>query len=271
MEPPIEPDRPTMIEAVRLAKHYGRFAALRDVSFSIPAAQVAAFLGCNGAGKSTTMRVLTGYVTPTQGVARVAGLDVATHRSEVATRIGYLPENGPLYPEMTPVEILRFLGRARGMPRARLAERLDAVLHQCALHSVQEKPIRKLSKGYRQRVGLAQALLHDPEVLILDEPTSGLDPNQIRDVRALIRTLAGTKTILLSTHILQEVAAVADHVILIHEGVIAFDGTIDKLPQDGETLEEAFYRITASPEAQPAPQAATNATTPDGSEEDDAS
>jgi len=209
-----------MIEAIGLSKFYRDFAAIRDVSFSIPAGQVVAFLGPNGAGKSTTMKILTGYLAPSAGRAKVAGLDVVEDRIRAAERLGYLPENGPLYPEMTPLSLLRFFGRARGLHGARLTARIDDVVHRCALHSVIEKSIRKLSKGYRQRVGMAQVLLHEPDVLIMDEPTSGLDPNQIREVRRTIREMAGgaatARTILLSTHILQEVEAVADRVILIH-------------------------------------------------------
>ena len=214
-----------MIEAIGLSKFYRDFAAIRDVSFPIPAGQVVAFLGPNGAGKSTTMKILTGYLAPSTGSARIAGLDVVSDRIRAAERLGYLPENGPLYPEMTPLALLRFFGRARGLTGARLAARIDDVVHRCALQSVIEKSIRKLSKGYRQRVGMAQVLLHEPDVLIMDEPTGGLDPNQIREVRHTIREMAANRTILLSTHILQEVEAVADRVILITRGRIVFDGS----------------------------------------------
>jgi ABC-2 type transport system ATP-binding protein len=232
-----------MIEARGLSKFYGDFAAIREVSFSVPRGQVAAFLGPNGAGKSTTMKILTGYASPTEGSARIAGLDVSSRRIEAAARLGYLPENGPLYPEMTPLELLRFFGEARGMSKIRLRERLDAVVEQCSLGTVLEKSIHKLSKGYRQRVGMAQVLLHEPDILIMDEPTSGLDPNQIHDVRELIRHLGQTKTVLLSTHILQEVEAMADHVILINEGRVVFDGLPGEMASDS-SLEEAFYRLT---------------------------
>jgi ABC-2 type transport system ATP-binding protein len=235
-----------MIEAQGLSKFYGDFAAIRDVSFAVPRAQVAAFLGPNGAGKSTTMKILTGYMSPSQGTARIAGLEVSSHRIETAARLGYLPENGPLYPEMTPLELLRFFGSARGMAQSRLKDRIEAVVEQCNLRPVLQKSIHKLSKGYRQRVGMAQVLLHEPDILIMDEPTSGLDPNQIRDVRELIRRLGQSKTILLSTHILQEVEAVSDHVIMIHEGRIVFDGTPAEMAEGG-TLEEAFYHLTGKP------------------------
>ncbi len=237
----------SMIEAVGLSKFYGDFAAIRSVNFSVPQGRVAAFLGPNGAGKSTTMKILTGYLTPSQGTARIGGLDVANHRREAAARLGYLPENGPLYPEMTPLELLRFFGEARGLARSRVRQRIEAVVQQCQLQAVIDKPIHKLSKGYRQRVGMSQVLLHEPDILIMDEPTSGLDPNQIRDVRQLIRELGQSKTILLSTHILQEVEAVADQVILIHQGRVVFDGTAADMAA-GQTLEEAFYRLTGSSE-----------------------
>ncbi len=238
------------IEAVGLSKFYGNFAAVRDVSFRVFPGQVTAFLGPNGAGKSTTLKILTGYLTPTSGTARIAGLDVASQRIAAAARLGYLPENGPLYPEMTPLELLRFFGEARGLSNGRLSSRIDAVVEQCSLGDVIEKAIRKLSKGYRQRVGMAQVLLHEPEILIMDEPTSGLDPNQIRGVRKLIRELAKEKAVLISTHILQEVEAAADHVVMIHEGRIVFDGAPAEMAA-GEDLADAFYRLTGAAE-QPA-------------------
>ena len=231
------------IQVEKLGKFYGNFAAIRDVSFEVPRGQVAAFLGPNGAGKSTTLKILTGFLQATKGSARIAGLDVVTDRIEAASKIGYLPENGPLYPQMTPLELLRFFGEARGLAPARLSVRVDAVVEQCNLEAVLEKAVHKLSKGYRQRVGMAQALLHEPDILIMDEPTAGLDPNQIREVRSLIRDLSASKTVLLSTHILQEVEAVADHVIIIHEGRIVFDGTPAQM-SDGSGLEAAFYRLT---------------------------
>ena len=237
-----------MIEAIGLSKFYGDFAAVRDVTFSVPCGQVCAFLGPNGAGKSTTMKLLTGYVAPTRGSARIAGFDVATHRLQSAEHLGYLPENGPLYPDMTPLSLLRFFGETRGLTGRRLSERVDAVVALCFLHDVLEKGISKLSKGYRQRVGMAQVLLHEPDVLIMDEPTTGLDPNQIREVRNLIRTLGETKTILLSTHILQEVEAVAGRVVLINEGRVVFDGEPSGLLEHGLTLDEAFYRLTGHAE-----------------------
>lgn len=233
-----------MIEAIGLSKFYRDFAAIRDVTFTIPQGQVVAFLGPNGAGKSTTMKILTGYLSPSAGTARVAGLDVARDRIRAAERLGYLPENGPLYPEMTPLALLRFFGRARGLHGSRLSARIDDVVRRCALEAVIEKSIRKLSKGYRQRVGMAQVLLHEPDVLIMDEPTSGLDPNQIREVRRTIRELAREKTILLSTHILQEVEAMADRVILISRGRVVFDGTVNGMQGEHGSLDDAFRSFT---------------------------
>ncbi len=238
---------PVMIEAQGLCKQYGSFLAVRDVTFSIPQGQVVAFLGPNGAGKTTTMRLLTGFVAPTRGSARIAGIDVQADRIEAATHLGYLPENGPLYPDMTPHGLLRFFGEARGLSGQTLQKRIDAVIAQCSLETVAQKPIGKLSKGYRQRVSMAQALLHDPEVLIMDEPTSGLDPNQIRGVRTLIRELGKSKTVLVSTHILQEVEPVADRVLFIHDGKIVFDGTPTELMAEGKTLEDRFHNLTAQP------------------------
>ncbi len=236
-----------MIEAEGLAKHYGSFVAIRDVSFAIPACQVVAFLGPNGAGKSTTLKILTGYLAPTSGHARIAGLDVTTDRITAAEKIGYLPENGPLYLDMTARETLTFLGRARGLTSEKFAERLKAVAETCALETVLDKPARKLSHGYRQRIGMACALLHEPDVLILDEPTSGLDPNQIRQVRETLRSIGAKKTILLSTHILQEVEAVADRVILIAEGRLAFDGTPDEFRARGDDdMDRAFQELTGA-------------------------
>lgn len=239
----VEASNAAMIEAKGLSKFFGSFVAIEDITFSIPGGQIVAFLGPNGAGKSTTMRILSGFLASSEGSALVAGLDVSRDRLEASRRVGYLPENGPLYDDMTPLELLRFFGEARGMNNPRLQDRIDAVTEQCALHDILEKPIGKLSRGYRQRAGLAQALLHDPEVLIMDEPTAGLDPNQIRDFRTNINRLGESKTILISTHILQEVEAVARRVLFIHRGRIVFDGPSGELRQSG-SLEEAFYRLT---------------------------
>ena len=240
-----EQQGPAMIEAVGLAKYYGDFAAVEDVSFRINKGQVVAFLGPNGAGKSTTMKLLTGYLAPSKGSARIAGHDMAVDRIEGSTRLGYLPENGPLYPDMTPRTLLEFFADARGMTPQRKRQRIDAVIDLCDLGSVVGKAIGKLSKGYRQRVGMAQALLHEPDVLILDEPTAGLDPNQIRDVRKTIRTLGESKTILLSTHILQEVEAIASRVLFINEGRLVYDGTVAGLKTGGHDLDARFHELSA--------------------------
>jgi len=242
-------DSPVMIQAEKLCKVYGSFQALKDVSFSIPRGQVTAFLGPNCAGKTTTMKILSGFLSPSSGVARVAGFDVSTDRIAAAEKLGYLPENGPLYLDMTPLSLLRFFGEARGMGPNRLAERIEAVTTLLSLKTVLEKPIQKLSKGYRQRCGMAQALLHEPDVLIMDEPTSGLDPNQIRDVRATIRELGKSKTVLLSTHILQEVEAVADRVLFIHAGQIVFDGTPAEMKTRGPSLDDVFHQLTGAAKA----------------------
>jgi len=233
-----------MIEAKGLCKYYGPFVAVHDISFSIPQGQVVAFLGPNGAGKTTMMRMLTGYLAPSAGDAAIAGFDVRQQRIEASRRLGYLPENGPMYPDMTPLDLLGFFGEAREMESGTLKRRIDAVVGLCSLELVTEKPIGKLSRGYKQRVGLAQALLHDPDVLIMDEPTAGLDPNQIRQFRSNIQQLGRTKTLLISTHILHEAEAVADRLLLVNNGQLVFDGTVSELQEDG-SLEQPFYRLTS--------------------------
>lgn len=234
----------TMIEAKGISKFYGPFVAVQNISFQIPEGQVVAFLGPNGAGKTTTMRILSGFLAPSEGSASIAGHDVFQDRLKAAQQLGYLPENGPLYADMTPLELLQFFGEARGIDPGILGDRIKMVTEQSALQQVLDKPIGKLSKGYRQRVGLAQALLHDPKVLIMDEPTSGLDPNQIKDFRKNIRALGEKKTILMSTHILQEVDAVADRVILVNNGRLVYDGTPNDLKENG-SLEGPFHRLTS--------------------------
>ena len=241
---PGSPERKAMIEADQLSKFYGDFAATRDVTFTVNRGEVAAFLGPNGAGKSTTMKLLTGYLAPSGGTARIAGFNMATQRLEGAKHLGYLPENGPLYPDMTPRTLLRFFGQARGMPRELLEDRLEKVIDLCKLATVIGKPIGKLSKGFRQRVGMAQVLLHEPDVLIMDEPTAGLDPNQIREVRGMIRRIGETKTILLSTHILQEVEAMCNRVICINEGRLVFDGSPSEFAAEQSDLNERFHQLT---------------------------
>ena len=233
-----------MIRADGLTKHYGSFRAAEDVTFEVPRGQVAAFLGPNGAGKSTTMKMLTGYLSPTRGRAFLGGRDVAEDRVAAAELIGYLPENGPLYQEMTPRGFLDYCGGVRGLTGARLKERTDYVVDRCSLAEVWGKPIGKLSRGYRQRVGMAHALLHDPDILILDEPTSGLDPNQTFQARELIADLGKTKTILLSTHILREVEAVCERVILISAGRVVMDAPTAEMAAGGD-LEARFRELTA--------------------------
>lgn len=238
-------DKPPMIEAKGLSKYYGPFAACRDVSFQVREGELVAFLGPNGAGKSTTMKLLTGYLAPSEGEAWIAGHNMATDRLAGSARLGYLPENGPLYPDMTPASLLRFFAHARGMTPEKTAERIDAVVELCMLQSVFHKPVGKLSKGFRQRLGMAQALLHEPDVLILDEPTVGLDPNQIREVRRTMLRLGEEKTILLSTHILQEVEAMASRVILINEGRLVYDGPVAQLAEREGGLDGAFKQLTS--------------------------
>ena len=233
-----------MIEAKGLSKFYGDFAAVQNVSFSVPRGEVCAFLGPNGAGKSTTMKMLAGYLAPCEGEASIAGCDVSLDRLGAATHLGYLPENGPLYTEMTPKTFLSYIGAAREMSSSQLANRLDYVADKCALGDVWNKAIGKLSRGYRQRVGMAHALLHDPDVLILDEPTSGLDPNQVHGVRELVRDLGETKTVLLSTHILREVHAVCSRVLLINDGRLIFDGPVSDLGTEDSAIEDKFRELT---------------------------
>ena len=235
-----------MIEAIDLCKNYGSFAAIDHLTFTIRRGEIVAFLGPNGAGKSTTMKVLTGYLSPSSGTARLCGIDIVTDRVRAVEKLGYMPENGPLYPEMTPRELLTFFGEARGLGPARLRERLDYVTQECDLPELLDKPIGTCSKGQKQRVGMAQVLLHDPEVLIMDEPTTGLDPNQIRHIRELVKKLGETRTILLSTHLAQEVEAMASRVLLVDEGRLVFDGTPAELKARGKgQLDEAFHALTS--------------------------
>ena len=236
-------ERP-MIEAAGLSKYYGEFAAVSDVSFTVPRGQVCAFLGPNGAGKSTTMKILAGFLAPSAGVAKIVDRNMSNDRIVAAESLGYLPENGPLYQEMTPKTFLNYVGAARQMAAAELKGRLAFVADQCSLGDVWGKAIGKLSRGYKQRVGMAQALLHDPDVLILDEPTSGLDPNQVQGIRQLIRELGESKTVLFSTHILQEVHAVCDRVLLIHQGRLVFDGPTSELGAEGTAMETKFRELT---------------------------
>jgi ABC-2 type transport system ATP-binding protein len=222
-------DQSIMIKASGLTMHYGPVVALDDVSFEVNKGEVVGLLGPNGAGKSTTMKILTTYLHPSKGTAQVGGVDILENPVGVRKCIGYLPENLPLYMDMEVRSYLQFVGKARGLSGAELKTRTDAVLDSCGLRPMYRKVIRELSKGFRQRTGLAQALIHDPDVIILDEPTSGLDPHQILEIRDLIGHLAKDKTVILSTHILQEVQATADRIVIINQGSIVGDGTVDEL------------------------------------------
>jgi ABC-2 type transport system ATP-binding protein len=238
-----------MIEVRDVTKRFGTTVALDRVSFRLQRGEVLGFLGPNGAGKSTTMKIITTFLAPDEGQVTVGGVDVLEQPLAVRGRIGYLPETVPLYQEMNVEEYLRFVGEARGLDGGRLRERLAWCVEACGLHTELKKPIQELSKGFRQRTGLAQALIHDPEILILDEPTSGLDPLQIIEIRDLVRSLAGEKTIIFSTHILQEVAPVTDRVVIIHEGRIIADGHIGDLTHQAMGDNRVYLTVAAEPAA----------------------
>lgn len=229
-----------MIVASDLTKHYGTSQAVAGISFTVHRGEVVGFLGPNGAGKSTTMKMLTGYLKPTAGTAAIAGHDMATESLRARQSIGYLPENAPMYEEMMVVDFLRFVSEMRGLSGDTLRRRMHHVVARCGLQEVLGKDIGQLSRGYRQRVGIAQALVHDPQLLILDEPTSGLDPNQIVEIRALIRDLGQDKTVLLSTHILSEVQAVCSRAIIINRGTLVADDTPDALIASGDVTTVAL-------------------------------
>ncbi len=218
-----------MIEVEGLTKRYAGHAAIDKLSFTVGQGQIVGLLGPNGAGKSTTMRILSGFMPATSGTARIAGFDVFHQSQEVRRRIGYMPENNPMYSEMRVREYLKFRARLKGLGWSRSRERVSVVMEQCGLADVGRKIIGQLSMGYRQRVGLADALVHEPELIILDEPTLGLDPNQIRAVRQLIKNLGGRHTVLISTHILPEVEMTCDHVLILHEGRILASDAPEKL------------------------------------------
>jgi ABC-2 type transport system ATP-binding protein len=220
-----------MIEVRDLVKSYGQTRALRGISFAVPKGQIVGFLGPNGAGKTTTMKILTGYLRATAGEALIAGTKVHEDSLTTRARVGYLPENAPLYEEMMVHEFLHFVADLRGIAPSSQQQRVKTMVEVCGLDSVLGRDIGQLSKGFRQRVGLAQAMIHDPDILILDEPTSGLDPNQIADIRALIRELGREKTLVLSTHILPEVQATCDRVIIINDGALVADDTIEGLTE----------------------------------------
>ncbi len=218
-----------MIEVSHLTKRYAGHTAVSDISFAVGRGEIVGLLGSNGAGKSTTMRILSCYMPATSGTVRVGGFDVFSQADEVRRRIGYMPENNPLHPEMRVKEYLKFRARLKGLGRSNTRERVDAVMDQCGLTNVSRKIIGHLSKGYRQRVGLADALVHEPELIILDEPTIGLDPKQIRSVRQLIKDLGRHHTVLISTHILPEVEMTCNRVVILHEGKILAADTPENL------------------------------------------
>jgi ABC-2 type transport system ATP-binding protein len=235
-----------MIVVEHLTKYYGDYPAVRDVSFQVEKGQVVGFLGPNGAGKSTTMRILAGFLTATSGKAAIGGKDVFWDPIEARRRIGYMPENCPLYTDMRVEEYLWFRGGLKGLGRSERKKRLGYVLDRCWLKDVHRQIIGTLSKGYRQRVGLADSLIADPPVLILDEPTAGLDPTQIRETRKLMRELGQQHTMLLSTHILSEVEATCDSVIVIYQGQVVEDGSLNAVRQrhKNKTLEDIFVKLT---------------------------
>jgi ABC-2 type transport system ATP-binding protein len=238
-----------MIEVQGLTKHYGAFTAIRDVTFNVAPGQIIGFLGPNGAGKSTTMRILSCFMPASGGTARVAGYDVFSQSMEVRRRIGYLPESVPLYTDMRVAPYLDFVAEIKGVPRGTRKRRVAEVMDKCLISDVQHRLIGKLSKGYRQRVGLAQAIVNDPHVLILDEPTIGLDPQQITEIRALIKSLAGEHTVILSTHILPEVSMVCSGVIIINKGSIVAQGPIDTLVEEFFPNSRVQVELAAPPDS----------------------
>jgi ABC-2 type transport system ATP-binding protein len=232
-----------MIKVQGLTKRYARTVAVQQISFQVQKGQIVGFLGPNGAGKTTTMRMLTCFLPPTDGTATVAGFDILQQPLEVKRRIGYLPETPPLYLEMETDEYLAFVGKLKGLSGAELAKRVDYVSERCAIGDVRTKLLGRLSKGYRQRVGLAQAIIHNPDVLILDEPTAGLDPKQINETRDLIRSLAGDHTIVLSTHILPEVEQTCEQVIIINRGKLVATDSVQNLQQRARGGESVLVEI----------------------------
>jgi gliding motility-associated transport system ATP-binding protein len=230
-----------MIEVQQLTKRYGELTAINNVSFSVASGQILGFLGPNGSGKTTTMRIITGFMPASSGTVKVAGFDIFDDSFEARKRIGYLPENPPLYNDMTVASYLRFVAKIQGMRKADIADALDRVLHRCGLSSVIDRVTGHLSKGFRQRVGLAQAIIHNPQVLVLDEPTVGLDPQQIIEIRSLIKELAGAHTVVLSTHILPEVAQVCEKVVIISSGRVVMEDAMTNLTQ-GKSLEDVFLQ-----------------------------
>ena len=232
-----------MITVQGLSKRYARTVAVDDISFEVAKGQIVGFLGPNGAGKTTTMRILTCFLPPTSGTATVAGFDVLEQPMEVKRHIGYLPETPPVYPEMEVAEYLAFVGKLKGLSGATVGKRVDEVAERCAVADVKHKIIGKLSKGYRQRVGLAQAIIHNPDVLILDEPTAGLDPKQINETRDLIKSLAGDHTIILSTHILPEVEQTCERVVIISKGKLVATDSVHNLQNRARGAESMIVEV----------------------------
>lgn len=239
-----------MIEVRNLTKRYGEIDAIRGISFTADKGQILGFLGPNGAGKTSTMRIITGFMPATSGTVTVAGFDIFEASLEVRKRVGYLPENPPLYNEMSVDSYLRFVAKIRGVARADLDTAVAAAAERCGLGDVRNRIVGHLSKGFRQRVGLAQALIHDPKVLVLDEPTIGLDPKQIIDIRSLIRDLSGERTVILSTHILPEVQQLCDKVVIINRGRIVLEDSLAALTEQ-RSLEEVFLHSITRDEVEP--------------------
>jgi ABC-2 type transport system ATP-binding protein len=233
-----------MIDVQQITKLYGQFLAVSNISFKAEAGDIVGFLGPNGAGKTTTIRMLSTFLPPTSGTAKIAGFDIIEQADEVRKRIGYLPENPPLYDEMKVVEYLKFIAQIKGVPSNNVRSRIEDVVERCFLTNVTNKLCRQLSRGYRQRVGLAQAIIHDPAVVILDEPTSGLDPKQIIDIRETIKSLRQNRTVIFSTHILPEVQAVCNKVVIINRGRIVRSDSLQDLMQQG-SLEQVFMESIA--------------------------
>jgi len=232
-----------MIKVEGLTKRYDDVTAIEDLSFQVEKGEIVGFLGPNGAGKTTTMRIITGFLSSTDGTVSVSGQDIFEKPMEVKKRIGYLPEQPPLYADMTVAGYLKFVAKIKGVPRSARADAIDRMVERCGLKDVRKKIIGKLSKGYRQRVGLAQAMIHDPQVLILDEPTIGLDPKQIIEIRELVKSLAGDQTIILSTHILPEVTMICQRCLIIDRGRIVADDSLEALTAQG-SLESVFLKLT---------------------------
>lgn len=233
-----------MLEVTGLTKRYGDIVAIEDVGFRLEKGEVAAFLGPNGAGKTTTLRIITGYVPPSSGEVRINGVDLKRQATKAKKMIGYLPETPPLYPEMRLEGYLKFVGKLKGLKKGELEQSIEQAIERCRLQDMRRRFVYTLSKGYRQRLGLAQAIMGNPDLLVLDEPTSGLDPAQIVDMRAFILELKGSHTILLSTHILSEAAQICNRVLIVHKGKLVGDGTLEQFAT-GRSLEDTYMSLVA--------------------------